>query len=318
MKRNLNKARQRFAMSARRLLPRLESSTPIKAIQLAGIVFAAVIAAQGVYGLLTSYYEQVVGWKATEQSNINKLAPNESLEYVTSVLGTPQLKLGKVAGYQKYIFKERGYWVVAYVNDDSTVKHLIFTSCQGDDLKPVIRSNPVGPPIKLGESTLSSVRYDTHNAIRNKDDYKRHYFMRAATAPTYYIDEHILGAASNYQNVYVGHVEFCGGIKLPEDINSTLVSSSSAEAFSDDQLKIFRSGIIINTYGISAPFEKSLYEIEPNIELSVSSVNAGVLNACSLQEHELFTQNSTETDRIKNRYAAMKDFEVHNFSTDRC
>lgn len=273
-------------LNIKRGVERTNKSAPLSIIVLFATILGALITFHTATAILTDWYNSSVGWKQVEQAKIDKLSPLESMDYISSVLGIPELKMPGHNGLKKYIFKEKGYWVTAYANDSNSVEHLLFTSCNEGGFYPKVSKNPVGPPVIIGKTTFDEVLYE--NASTNGRSYNPHYFLRGATAPSYFIDETSLGNPSSYQTVYSGIVEYCGIPNFPIDAQEQLEgghvtkTGTNAPGLSQENIDKMRSRAAINTFGVSAPHAKSLYESPAVTDLTISYVNAGVLERCSM------------------------------------
>lgn len=270
-----------------------------------------IITANSLTALIASKWHGTIGWKGVEQAKIDKLAPLEPLSYFTSVLGEPVLKQ-KVDKMTKYTYRGRDHWVAAYVDDFEIVRLMAITACNHEGFKPKIKNNPVGYEVTLTETKMKyagrSSSADTYGQPAAVEDFKPHYFLRGATAPTYLYDEYLYGNPSSYQTVYAGFNEFCGFINLPEDIAETMSSTKVGKLdLNSEQIERLRSNLSINTFAVSAPYEESFFK-NGSYTLGVTYVDAGILEPRRTEE-EL-----EKADSAKNNTQNLKPFEVFNYN----
>lgn len=222
----------------------------------------AILSSISLYSYGISYYRNSVGWKAVEQSKIDKLAPTTSIEYISSVLGTPVLDQKVSETETETIYKSRGYWVYLISNSsDKSLKSISITACE--DFQPEIKNNPVGNSIKLGVTRMNEVA--TNIIATQKDDFQiqhplpnaYHYHISGATAPSYFFDEYSYGNPSRYQTVYAGVSEVCGNLYdiTREDFEFIEAMNGKNELTEGEinKLKELRSALVVNTVTILAP-----------------------------------------------------------------
>lgn len=227
-----------------------------------GVTVTAILSSISLYSYGISYYRNSIGWKAVEQSKIDKLVPTTSIEYISSILGTPVLEQKVSETETETIYRSREYWVYLISNSgDKSLKSISLTACE--DFQPEIKNNPVGNSIKLGVTKMDQVA--TNIAATNKDDFqiqhpkpnKYHYHISGATAPSYFFDEYSYGNPSRYQTVYAGVSEVCGDIfdLTREDFEFIDAMNGKSELTIDDvqRLSDIRSRLVVNTVTILAP-----------------------------------------------------------------
>lgn len=314
---------RRFHKRIKRCFHRAESSSQVSTLRLAVYIASAIVALNGAVKIIGNWYDSNIGWKTVEQNKIDKLAVLETTDYISSILGMPQLKIKWASDLNKYIYQEHGYWVVAYADKTDTVQHLLFTSCGDKDFNPVIKKNPAGPAVTLGKTTFREAFYERD--VENHNGYKPHYFQRGATAPSLFIDEIYEGNPSNYQNVYSGAVEYCGTPKLPPKVLDTLLKTSvfnksKTAGLQKSDFDTLRRKALINTFGISAPYAESLFTDDHGIDPTISYVNAGVLDSCSLSQDEYddINKNIMKFNSLYSDQAQTKDYAPIKLARNTC
>lgn len=265
-------------------------------------VLSLAIAFGTVASFTTSYLNSQVLWKSVEQNKIDQLAPTQTVDFFNSLLGEPNVK-SSYETYDRYIYKERAYWIEVFANKSNIVILFDITACGVDGFYPKITNNPVGGELTLGETKMAETTFEQ----LDDKSLQPHYFLRGATAPSYYYDEYYLGNPSNYQTVFTGHNELCGYLKLPEDIEEALYASpNSANKLNVKQIQRIRKNTTINTFAISSPsFDLKHKELD-NIGdggLGVSYIDEGVL-----------MPNRRAHFNIDNWRKDIKDFEVDKFN----
>jgi hypothetical protein len=267
-------------------------------------VLSLAIAGGTVFSFANHFVTTKILWKGTEQAKIDKLAPTQTLSYFNSVLGEPNTKelRGKIA---KYTYKERGYWVEAFVDEENVVQVMDVTACGDEKFYPIIKNNPMGNAITLGKTKMN-------RAVSDVLSPKIHYYHKLATAPSYYYDEYYNGAAGSYQTMFTGHNELCGYLVLPTDIVNTLTDLDDKTSLSETQIRRIRSGVTINTFAVTSPsFITGLYKDLGNYGLNefgeggigVSYVDKGILTPS--KEYESLDKTGIEE---------ANDFDVINFN----
>ncbi|RZM24229.1 MAG: hypothetical protein EOO88_23540 [Pedobacter sp.] len=279
----------------RMLINAINKSSTLTAFQIFGVVFGALISVQVVTAAVANTYESTIGWKQAEQAKIDKLSPLETLDYFSDTLGKPLMKEQvNESELTKHYYKGKDYWVIAYANTAGAVEHVAITSCNELGFYPTIKNSPLGKVVEIGKTKMSGI-VDGASQLRDGTDLNRHYFMRGATAPSYYIDEIYTGNLGTYQTVYSGSVEYCGGIKFPDDIFDSLNEASvNATPFNNEQVNRFRDGVVINAYAVSAPGAESLYgpydakpEDRRGVRLSIDYTNAGIIDRCNDKKQDI-------------------------------
>lgn len=185
-------------------------------------------------------------WRSVEQDKISQLAPTQTAAYVNSILGEPITKQAS-DDMSRYIYKERGYWVTTYVDTYGTVQAIAITACGDDGFYPEVKGITLGST-KMVNAWGESTRWESSDA-----SIKLHYFLRGASAPSYYYDEYVASGATNYQATIVGHNELCGYVVLPEDIDKALSERAGSEPLTDEQVHRIRTNVAINTIVVTAP-----------------------------------------------------------------
>ncbi len=228
-------------------------SSVLQALILFATIMSGVVAAIAIVGGATSFYNQYFGWREVEQSKIESIAPMQPKQYFDDKLGVPTQAEDLPIGYRVYTYSRRGWWATAYVNKDSIVDHLVITACGVEGFHPTIRQTVIDRSFVLGKDKLSPAISSTGHSDATYD-----YFSRGASAPTYFYDIYPAYGFRNMQGTVVGFDEICGQIKFPAGIMGKLLSSKvdGETDFSDSQLKSFRSGVVVTTYGISSPNPK--------------------------------------------------------------
>jgi hypothetical protein len=265
-------------------------------------VLTLAIAAGTVFSLTTNFVENNILWRNVEQDKIDKLAPTQTINYFNSVLGEPNVKKGHTEKISTYIYRERGYWIEAFVDHEGVVQLMDITACGEEGFYPIIKNNPVGYEIVLGKTKMiATTGKDVWQWNKDNGSLLIHYFMRGATAPSYYYDEYYGGNPSNYQTVFSGHNELCGYLILPNDI-SDLMSTSGKGNLSEEQVERLRKNVSINTFAVSAPsYSLKLGDAMKNIGeggIGVSYVDEGVL------------MPTKKIDKIDEKFKEAKDFDV--------
>lgn len=272
-------------------------------------LLALVVALGTISAPVGSFIADNITWRSIEQSKVEKLAPTETVAFFNSVLGEPNIKNETSTGMTRYIYRERGYWVEAMTpKEDDTVLVMSITACGEGSFYPIINNNPAGKPIVLGKSKMVDTTYRPEKRDSSKrETFKIHYFLRAATAPSYYYDEYGGDASTNYQTVYTGFNDLCGYLALPKDIMDTMGIGSNSGKLTDEQINRMRNNITINTFAVTAPSyttRMGLKADSPNMGdggIGVDYVDAGVL----LPSPELIDEAAA-----KQKYKNVKDFEV--------
>lgn len=268
-------------------------------------VLSLAIAVGTVFSFANNFVTTQILWKGVEQSKIDKLAPTQTLAYFNSVLGEPNTKelRGKIA---KYTYRERAYWVEAFVDEADVVQVIDITACGEEGFYPAIKNNPMGSnAIILGKTKMNE-------AAPAQLSPKIHYYHKLATAPSYYYDEYYNNASGSYQTMFTGHNELCGYLVLPKDIVNTMTDLDNTTNLSEEQIGRFRKGVTINTFAVTSPsFNTGQNKDLGNYGLSelgeggigVSYVDKGILTPTK----EYKPLDKTKIDRAK-------DFEVINFN----
>lgn len=274
-------------------------------------LLALVVAFGTISAPVGSYIGENLTWRSIEQAKIDKLAPTETINYFNSVLGEPNVKGLTSSGMTRYIFKERDYWVEAMTYKDDTVLIMSITACGTNGFYPKIDNNPAGKPITLGKSKMVDTTYEP--ILRGGSTFEgftTHYYQRGATAPSYYYDEYVGDAVTNYQTVYTGHNELCGYLVLPKDMTETMGIGGNGNKLSNEQVNNLRSNVVVNTFAVAAPsyeVRMGLTADSPNIAdggLGVNYVDAGVL---------LPSSSKIDSSAAKKKYETAKDFDVIKF-----
>ncbi len=272
-------------------------------------LLALVVALGTISAPVGSFIAENITWRSIEQAKVEKLAPTETVAFFNSVLGEPNIKSETRTGMTRYIYRERGYWVEAMTpKEDDTVLVMSITACGEDGFYPTINNNPAGKPVVLGRSKMIDTTYKPlRRDGSEREAFKVHYFLRAATAPSYYYDEYGGDALTNYQTVYTGFNDLCGYIALPKDIIDTMGIGSNSGKLTDEQINRMRGNITINTFAVTAPTfmtRMGLKADSPNIGdggIGVDYVDAGVL---------LPSPEPMDESAAKQKYKNVKDFEV--------
>lgn len=273
-------------------------------LAIVSFVLSLAIAAGTVFSFTTKYVEDTILWKNTEQRKIDSLAPTQTVQYFTSILGEPNTKSVR-DGITRLIYKERGYWVETFSDSDDVVQLFDITACGDEGFYPKIKNNPVGPETTLGKTKMINTTGNDIWLWKERDaGLKIHYFLRGATAPSYYYDEYYAGNPGNYQTVFTGHNELCGYLVLPKDIDTALFAAPvTPNPLSAEQVNRLRKNVTINTFAVTSPsFDIKLPKLAniANGGIGVSYVDEGVLLP-------------TRTLKNSKSYDQAKDFEVLKF-----
>jgi len=200
------------------------------------------------YNLVQKTYYNSIGWKESEEMLINKLSPNQSIDFFNSVLGTPEL----VDSGEKFIdniYRRKGYWLQAVHDRDGKVLLMSITVCS-PNFYPKINNTPLYEPIVIGKDTMYSIA---------SENFTPHYFISGATAPTYLIDEIPSSNPTKYQNLYFGINDACNF-----DPKNILADSYYYDSFTplkvvdtkSPKVEYLRENMPVNTIAITAPFTK--------------------------------------------------------------
>ncbi|OGG26775.1 hypothetical protein A2960_01215 [Candidatus Gottesmanbacteria bacterium RIFCSPLOWO2_01_FULL_39_12b] len=158
------------------------------------------------------------------------------------IFGVPTYTRISKSNWIENIYKGRDYWIQTISTSSGQVVFYAITSCD-KVFKPNISPNPILRKIVLQESTFSSIG-DDPNDIK--------YYLREATANSYFYNEYSWGNPSQYQTVFVGINDACmpkQEIQYPENRNSLYI-----ENIRDNDIIKFRSAARINTYAETAAF----------------------------------------------------------------
>lgn len=240
-------------------------------------------------------------WRGVEQSKLDKLAPTQTHAYFKSVLGEPNTKERR-GEFAVYTYRERAYWVEAFVDNDDVVQAMDVTACGDEGFYPKISNNPMGANIiTLGKTKMSE-------AAPGQSPLKTHYYHKLATAPSYYYDEYYNNASGSYQTMFVGHNEMCGYLVLPEDIRTSLTDISGSMSLNDEQKNRFRKGTVINTFAVTSP----AFNTGPNKEMGnygTTDFGSGGIGV-SYVDKGILTPARELTSEARAKASKSKDFDV--------
>jgi len=201
---------------------------------------------------ISKEWNDTVGWMSHEQKLLDQVGPGVQAGYFRSVFGEPIFRDGSEK-YKEYVFKRKfGYIQIISDNRDKTLLYSV-----------VVCSSNFKPKIHLATGDVVMQR----DSLLTKGGGDTYYFISGATANSYLIEGHYGGNPTNYQEIYLGATDSCGGLDV-SDLKAMYEMLSSKKCYieslgkprshcrydvNDPEIKSMRSKIKINTIVTTAP-----------------------------------------------------------------
>lgn len=197
-------------------------------------------------------WNDTIGWMGHEQKLLDQVGPGVQIGYFKHVFGEPIFRDGDKK-YKEYVFRRRfGYIQAISDQQDKTLLYSVVVC--NDNFKPKIH-------LATGDITMQ------RDSLLTKGSGETYYFISGATANSYLMEGGYGGNPANYQEVYLGVTDSCGGLgsSVSDEIYRMFLdkkchtkSLSKTKSYcryniDDPEIKDMRSRVKINTVVVTAP-----------------------------------------------------------------
>lgn len=260
---------------AKRLVRRLERTSPLVLLFFVAVFISSIITVSGGAKWVVTQVNDSFYWEDDENDRLAQLRAGTTMAFFVEKLGEPEFTrpvLGRLkpprsfgadftrGPYVESGFRGRGYWVQTISNRDETVVLFAVTACDRN-FRPVL-NGPYGDiEVTLNESTFGHVL--PWKTVKDRA-LLSNYFASGATANSTFFDILYGGNPGDYKTIVWGVNDACQdwfhryeafydrGL-LP------LTSTPKGWGFKGEtwrggkSVRAFRAGVIVNTYGETAP-----------------------------------------------------------------
>lgn len=163
-----------------------------------------------------------MGRRRAAHRRLQRLTPNVQLAHFSETLGLTPIYKGQLDGLGEAIFRHADFYVQVLTDVHEQVLFYSVTT-RSTKFKPSLWPNnihpdahPCPPAGRLGESTFEELSPGGQHVAGAS------WFIRGATAPTYYIEAYYYGYPAWYQHFVVGLNE-CGPIDVSSELMQRLL-----------------------------------------------------------------------------------------------
>ncbi|MFA6408342.1 MAG: ETEC_3214 domain-containing protein [Candidatus Paceibacterota bacterium] len=215
----------------------------------------------GLAGLIFVYkqLEQMIFYKRVWLRKIDQLAASVNINLFFEILGSPVF-INTSENRKQYVFINDLFYADATADLNGTV--LMYTvTTRRSDFNPTLKLANAIAAIKLGIDTfqeLDAVAFGSGKVSSGLGNRRAFYF-----------EEYYFGNPGLYQTYLFG-INDAGSQKGTEggSVNGSIYNLGATET-TDPRIQDFRKAAVINTFGVTAPYNNNLDEIGVNLRLGV-------------------------------------------------